>query len=463
MKKTFVSLFLIVCLHDAVAIAAPASPRYFEGEVTIEATEGVEGCQNFVGKSKRVQISFEKAKRPGYSGWLIIADSAPGQFSGQDLAQLEVHYNYFERHLNTPTVLELREEGGRLTGVLREKPARLGYQENFCFWKQARLNVQEKPGREQQRRALREHRALYQAFAPASEGQFHQRYHQDEQAVAAYERALTVLKGELPESHERVRELLVELVSAHARAGQYGLAAERNQRLIEAIRAAGSTAPDPALYWRTLLQATYLFKARHHQEALPVVEQARTMSVQVRNLELDDRLYILRLHGLILQALARHPEARIVFTEEAELVRAEKGGQDRRLAEARLKAILSGMYAKDRVRFRHEAQALLSEWLPQLGSRDALILDVYTSLGIEAKEAGEEEQARVWLEKAWRGHTAEGGGALEIAQRNPKAMETLVELLGVYERQQLIPSNYLQLMQRGEFRLEHLPILQPPL
>lgn len=77
---------LIGMAHAAVSTKL----RYFEGELLIEKAGGHEDCQRQVGKTRKVQISWQETRKDGAGsivGWIVFAGGAPGKLAGQLLAK----------------------------------------------------------------------------------------------------------------------------------------------------------------------------------------------------------------------------------------------------------------------------------------------------------------------------------------------------------------------------------------
>ncbi|MDP1613221.1 MAG: hypothetical protein Q8M11_19360 [Sulfuritalea sp.] len=439
--------------------------RYFEGELVIDKVGGMEACQRHIGSTKDVQITWQENRKggePAITGWIVFAGGAPGKLEGATPAELTVATNYHDAHLNTPTTLRLQLADGKASGSLRETPATLGFGETMCFWREARLTLTEKTGSTDVARRTREHAAWYTAHRHESRGDYHARYHQFAEAAAAYDQAIAVVDGVLPETRTYFKSLLNFAARHHEDAKGYEQAARRYRRLADiSARQSELGVEDPALYHGWVRLATYLHFAKHNDEAITVIERAARLEGKAGKVDLDDRLLRLRLQGTIYVAAGMFDKAQASMNEEVALATAEAGPNDLRTFKARAQSARVFLPMKDHARFEVAFEPLAREITARYGEAHEFSRESNRLLGLHHQGKGMPEKARPWLEAAMRGYVALAESTAQALQKDEDARYVLALLLDGYIKQGIIAKNYVDRVKAGQASLEDLPFREP--
>jgi tetratricopeptide (TPR) repeat protein len=464
-KQTMIRhIILLLCglLLAAPAHAAKQSAlRYFEGELLIEQVDGNEGCQRKVGKSKAVQISWQETRAGGnnrISGWMVVTGGAPGKLDGTQPAQLTVTSNYYTAHLNTPISLSLEIADGKATGILRETPAKLSFEENVCFWKQARLTLIEKTGEIKVSQRMREHAAWYKASHHESRGDHHVRYNNFAEAAAAHDQAVAELEGILPETHPYLSSLLIYASKLYAKIDDYERAAQRYQRALDiAVRHSKLGADDPAFYRGWVVLASYLYLTGHKDKAIPVIERAARLEDKAKEVDLTQRLWRMRLQGNIYIAAKQFDKAQAVLQDAVNVATAEVGADDVRTFEARAHLLTVLKKMKDNARFEAAFEPLAKEITSRFGESHKLARESNEILGMHYYRGGDGAKARPWLESAFRGYHAQFNDATQTVIDNDDARSVLSTLLDIYIKQGIVEKDFLNRVSAGKASLDDLP------
>lgn len=457
-------LILLLCglLLDAPAHAAPnAAMRYFEGELLIEESSDQGNCQRIVGQTKEVQISWQETRKGRDSkitGWMIVTGGAPGKLEGALPAQLTVATNYYDAHFNTPMTLSLDIADGKATGTLRETPAKLSFEEKMCFWQKAKLTLTEKTVETNIVQRMREHAARYKAYAHESRGDHYVRYNQYAEAATAHDQAIAGVDGILPETHTYFTGLLNFTAQLYLKIKDYERASQRYQRVMNInVRQSKTGTDDPAFYRGWVRLASYLYLAKHNDEAITTIERAARLEDKAKDVDLDERLVRRRLQGNIYIAAEMFDKAQASLQDEASLAAAEAGPDDARTFEARVQTVYVMKAMKDPARFEATLEALAKEITTRFGESHKLARDSNELLGMHYYRNADGAKARPWLESAFRGHRAAFDNAAQAVRQNEDAKGVLATLLDIYITQGIVPKDYLDQVRAGQVTLDDLP------
>jgi len=435
--------------------------RYFEGELLIEQVGGSEGCQRKVGKSKAVQISWQETRAGGnnrISGWMVVTGGAPGKLDGTQPAQLTVTSNYYTAHLNTPISLSLEIADGKATGILRETPAKLSFEENVCFWKQARLTLTEKTGEIKVSQRMREHAAWYKASRHESRGDHHVRYNNFAEAAAAHNQAIAELEGILPETHPYLSSLLIYSSKLYAKIDDHERAAQRYQRALDiAVRHSKLGADDPAFYRGWVLLASYLYLAGHVDKAIPLIERAARLEDQAKEVDPSERIRRCRGQGNIYIAAKMFDKAQAVLQEAVNVATNEAGADDVRTFDARAHLLTVLKKKKDNARFEAAFEPLAKEITARFGESHKLARESNEILGMHYYHNDAGDKARPFLESAFRGHLTPFDSATKAVIDNEDARSVLSTLLDIYIKQGVVEKDFLDQVRAGQVTLDDLP------
>lgn len=444
------------------AYAAPeVAQRYFEGELLIEESTGQGDCQSLIGKAKEVEVSWQETRKGGdngISGWIVATGGAPGKLQGALPAQLTVATNYYDAHFNAPMTLSLVVADGKATGILRETPAKLYFGEKMCFWQKARLTLTEKTGAANVGNKLREHAARYESYAHESRGDHHVRYGNYPDAATAHDQAIAELEGILPETHAYFATLLDYTVQLYLKIGDYERTAQRFQRVMDInARQSETGADDPALYRGWMRLASYLYLAKHNDEAITCIERAARLEDKAKDVDLDERLLRRHLQGNIYIAARMFDKAQTSLQDEASLAIAEAGQDDARTFEARVQMVHVMKAMKDHARFEATLEPLATEITARFGESHKLARDSNELLGMHYHRNDEGKKARPWLESAFRGHLARFDNAAHAVRQSEDAKSILSSLLYIYTTQGIVPKDFLDQVEAGQATLDDLP------
>ena len=457
-----VLLLFSVFLMPFQAQAAPANGlRYFEGQLLIEKSDDREGCGENVGKIHDVQISWRetgKGNRKHLSGWIVYDGGAPGKLEGPTPEQMIVTTNYYDAWQNTAITLSLEIAVGKVSGVLHETPAKYPLGTDVCYWQQGKLTLTDKTAETDVARRLREHAALYKAYSHESRGGHFASEKQYAEAAAAYEQAIAVVDGVLPESHRYFRQLLNYAAILYGGIKDYPRAEQHYQRYMDiGVRQSKVGVDDPLLYQGWLRLAGYLYRARQFDKAIAVIERAAKVEGNLENLELNNRILRRRLQGNIYIAAQLYEKAQASFQDEISLVTAEAGPGDQRTFEARIQLTRVLLAKRDDAGFEAAVIPLLTEITARFGESNTLARDSNQMLGMHYYRADNIAQARPWLEGAFRGHRAQFDSAAQAIHDDAEALNILSILLDIYIKQGIVPADFLSSVSAGNVALDDLP------
>ena len=453
-------LLFFVCLMPMQAQATTTNGlRYFEGQLLIEKSDDRDGCRKNVGKIHDVQISWRKTgkgNRKHLSGWIVYDGGAPGKLEGPTPEQLTVATNYYDAYMNSVISLSLEMSDGKVSGILHETPAKYAFGLPICYWQQARLTLTDKTADTDVAKRLREHAAWYKAHSHESRGDQYARNKHYPEAAAAYDQAIAVEDGLLPESHSHFKGLLNYTALLYARGKDYKRAAQRYQRYMD-ISVHQSKGDDPLLYQGWLRLAGYLYRARQFDKAIAVIERAAGIEEKLNDVELNDRILRRRLQGNIYIAAQLYDKAQASFQDEISLVTAEAGPDDQRTFDARIQLTRVLLARKDDAGFEAAVTPLLTEVSARFGESNAMVRDSNQLLGMHYYRADHIAQARPWLERAFRGHRAQFDSAVQAIRDDADALSILSILLDIYIKQGVVPADFLAQVSAGKATLDDLP------
>ena len=461
-------LLFFVCLIPIQAQAASANTlRYFEGQLLIQKSDDRDGCRENVGKIHDVQISWRetgKGNNQHLSGWIVYDGGAPGKLEGQTPEQMTVTTNYYDAWQNTAITLSLKIADGKVSGVLHETPDKYTLGATVCYWQQGKLTLTDKTIGTDVARRLREHAALYKAYSHESRGGHFASEKQYAEAAAAYDQAIAVVDGVLPESHSHFRQLLNYAAILYGGLNDYPRAAQRYQRYMDiGVRQSKTGVDDPLLYQGWLRLAGYLYRARQFDKAISVIERAARMEEKLNDVELNDRILRRRLQGNIYIAALQYDKAQASFQDEISLATAEAGADDPRTFEARIQSSRVLLARKDNAGFEATVAPLVKEATDRFGESNTLARDGNQMLGMHYYLVDNIEQARPWLESAFRGHRAKFDSAAQAIHDDAEALSILSVLLNIYIKQGIVPADFLSSVSAGKVALDELPFagMQP--
>lgn len=468
----FLTTTLAIALFSGFLLALPAyaapdvAQRYFEGELVIEESTGQGGCASSIGKTKEVEVSWQETRKGGdngISGWIVAKGGAPGKLQGALPAQLTVATNYHDAHFNAPITLSLDVAGGKATGILRETPAKLHFNEKMCFWEKARLTLTEKTGAANVGNKLREHAARYKSYAHESRGDHHVRYGNYPDAATAYDQAIAELAGILPETHPYLSILLIYSSKLYAKIDDHERAAQRYQRALDiGVRQSKLGADDPAFYRGWVVLASYLYLAKRYDEAIATVERAARLEDKAADASLDERLQRHHLQGNIYIAAKMFDKAQASLQEAINLATAEVGPDDARTFEARAKRALVMKAMRDHDRFEANFEPLVTEITARFGESHKLARDSNELLGMHYYRNDDGTKARPWLESAFRGHLARFNDAAHAVRQSEEAKSILASLFDIYTKLGIVPKDFLDQVKAGQATLDDLPFRAEP-
>jgi len=458
--KTSLLFVLLLSTLPGHAQAAPANTsRYFEGKVLIEQSADSDRCRETVGKTHDVQISWRETGKGNHkhlSGWIVYDGGAPGKLEGQKPGQMTVATNYYDAYMNTAISLSLEMSDGKVSGILHETPAKYAFGLPICYWQQARLTLTDKTADTDVAKRLREHAAWYKAHSHESRGDQYARDKHYAEAAAAYDQAIAVEDGVLPESHSHFKGLLNYTALLYAKGKDYERAAQRYQRYMD-ISVRQSKGDDTLLYHGWIRLAGYFYRARQSDKAIAVIERAASMEAKLNDIELNDRILRRRLQSNIYIAAKLFEKAQASFQDEITMVSAEAGVDDQRTFEARIQATRVLQASKDNAGFEAAVTPLVQEVTERFGESNELVRDSNELLGMYYYRADDIAQARPWLESAFRGHRAQFESAAQAIRNDEEALSILSLLLDIYIKQGIVPADFLESVSAKKVSLDELP------
>ena len=453
-------LLFFVCLMPMQAQATTTNGlRYFEGQLLIEKSDDRDGCRKNVGKIHDVQISWRKTgkgNRKHLSGWIVYDGGAPGKLEGPTPEQLTVATNYYDAYMNSVISLSLEMSDGKVSGILHETPAKYAFGLPICYWQQARLTLTDKTADTDVAKRLREHAAWYKAHSHESRGDQYARNKHYAEAAAAYDQAIAVEDGVLPESHSHFKGLLNYTALLYARGKDYKRAAQRYQRYMD-ISVHQSKGDDPMLYQGWIRLAGYLYRSRQSDIAIAVIERAASMEEKLNGIELNDRILRHRLQSNIYIAAKLFDKAQASYQDEISLVTYEAGANDQRTFEARIQATRVLQASKDNAGFEAAVTPLVQEVTERFGESNELVRDSNELLGMHYYRADDIAKARPWLESSFRGHRAQFDSAAQTIRNDEEALSILSILLDIYIKQGIVPADFLESVSAKKVALDDLP------
>jgi len=444
-----------------LAIPAHAAPRYFQGTLVIEETNDHGHCKQMAGNTKDVQISWDETRKDGdskISGWIVYGGGTPGKLEGASPAQLTVTSNYYDRSLNTPISLALEIADGKASGILRETPAKLSFEQNICYWQKAKLTLTEKTAETDVAKRMREHAAWYKAYAFESRSNYDVRYGNYADAAAAIDLAIAEVEGILPETHAYYSDLHLEAVKLNVKIDNFELASQHFQRVLDiGLRQSKLGADDPTFYRARIQLASLLYLAGHADKAIAAVEHAALLEDKAKGVDLDDRLKRHSLQSNIYVVAKMYDKAQAIIRDEINIATAEAGSDDARTFEARARLALVLKRMNDNARFEAAFEPLVKEITARFGESHKLARDSNEILGKHYYHNNEISKARPWLESAFRGHRAMFDSATQTVRKNKDATSVLATLLDIYIRQGIVAKDFLEQVKAGTASLDDLP------